>query len=78
MKKKKSLKLTLNKESISQLTNTQMGQVQGGATDYSCPNGGMCSPSDNYQSCAVGCDGTAFYPKCTVAPCGLSDQCTID
>jgi len=69
--KKKSLNLKLNKQVISALNNNQKASIKGGFNSAApCPNpdpgpSDECFPSDQYHSCAVGCNGGTWeYPKC--------------
>ncbi len=50
MKKKKNLKLTLNKQKVSELNETVKNQIKGGGSNYGCGGG----PTDLSDCCGGG------------------------
>jgi len=58
MEKKSFGKLQLNRETLRKLTNGELEQVVGGATNYECSNPDYCDPNTAESLCYYECPGT--------------------
>ncbi len=55
MKKKAIKKLTLSKQTVSNLENKEMGEVKGGWMTATCPFPEFCGIGSGTPNCTVGC-----------------------
>lgn len=70
MKKKQNLKLWLNKERISELSNSNKQKIMGGITIYdgTCPHCGGGGGTET-QTCALYTCAACTNQTCTSTPC---------